>query len=150
MSTRDAAIDRWCSEYADEVGGAGYAQMRGKCARAAVRLSLSFTELRVVKGHALTVWGEQQHWWCEDDAANLYDPTAAQFDGGVLAYAKYCEGDPVRVGKCMQCGDPIFSYSLEDMPARRDFCGDECAGAFAKDTFSDRFDDGDLEFRDRD
>lgn len=120
----------WIKAYHAERGGSGYAQLRGQCANAAARMVLSFPELRVVKGHVFVpLWGtREQHWWLEAPDGSVVDPTEGQFSAGIVLREEYRDGDALRVGRCMNCGDDILAFSFDEaMRGKRPFCSDECA-----------------------
>jgi hypothetical protein len=64
-------------------------------------LAKSNPSLRLVRGFYLCpVWGEQQHWWCQDGDGKVVDPTAAQFPSA--GAGEYVEFDGTCF--CCQCG----------------------------------------------
>jgi hypothetical protein len=103
----------------------------GWCKTACDDLAKAFPELTPVPGFARTpLGGFQEHWWCVAPDGAIVDPTAAQFDahGGVVAYEPAQPDDLVRVGKCMDCGFPIFDRF--DAARPKTFCDAECERAF--------------------
>lgn len=84
-----------------------------------------FPELIICKG-----WlGEQEHWWCKTKNGSIVDPTKHQqsFMGTFGKYREYKDGDEIKVGKCMNCGDNIFGLQEN---GRRDICGSRCEQEF--------------------
>lgn len=89
--------------------------LRGKCRAGSNEMAEAFPELKVVFGWVLTLYGEEEHFWCETEDGKIVDPTVGQFLS-IGGYRKFNPGDPVRVGKCMNCGSEIYGSitSLED------------------------------------
>jgi len=111
----------------------------GKCQEVSIKMAAVFPELSIVRGHAHTIaWGKRGHWWLVDGAGMIVDPTAGQFPGGVSFYEEYKEGDPIRSGSCMDCGEPI--WDLPEAP-HRTFCNEKCADLFAKSYMEGVYDD---------
>lgn len=104
----------------------------GRCQPAAVEMRAVFPELRIVQGHVLdAVWGKRGHWWLVDPAGSIIDPTVSQFPAPV-EYIGWTPDEPVRIGKCMECGEEIWETvpSLTDTRMKR-FCDGNCERAFA-------------------
>lgn len=78
--------------------------LRGTCERAARELANRDTKLRVVRGHFLCpYWGEQAHWWCEDQDGTIIDPTVQQFPShAFVTKDNYHEWDGSL--SCANCG----------------------------------------------
>jgi hypothetical protein len=96
----------------------------GRCAGATKEMHEAFPELRLVCGHVYSIsHGCSQHWWLETVDDEIIDPTASQFSM-IGSYKEYQEGDEVRVGKCMNCGDDIYGHSLKD--GSKSVCSEEC------------------------
>lgn len=74
-------------------------------------MSEAFPELRKIRGYIHCDQGIPAHWWCEDEAGSVIDPTASQFTG-ITQYEEYQEGMEVRIGKCMNCGDEIYDNTM--------------------------------------
>jgi hypothetical protein len=108
-------------------------RMMGQCRQEAEKMGEAFPELRVVKGH-VTVWREilqpqrTAHWWCVAVEGEIVDPTRGQYPWPVTDYEQYVEGDPVRLGKCANCGDEIWGDPAVSHPT---VCSDECYREFA-------------------
>ena len=97
--------NEWIETYVTKHNGF----VRGKCKSAVEEMIMDFPELRIAKG---MVWcpypyEEQQHWWCVTTDGIVVDPTVSQFPA-VLSYEEHKEGDPIIVGKCLNCGDDIW------------------------------------------
>jgi len=86
----------------------------------------AFPELRRVAGFV----GAQEHFWCVSPTGEIVDPTAGQFRAEPKAddYREFQPGDEVRVGKCMNCGEPIYAKveSLDNPKHHRSACSHEC------------------------
>lgn len=79
-----------------------YRKYRGKCQEMAEALAKTDPALRVVRGFYYDpVWGEQQHWWCQDATGKVVDPTALQFPSA--GAGTYQEFDGTCI--CHICGD---------------------------------------------
>ena len=70
-------------------------------------------------------WKQNQHQWCVDTDGNIIDPTSSQWLG-IIEYKEIKEGDPKPVGKCMNCGEIVFS----DSKYGRDICSESCYNSF--------------------
>lgn len=106
----------------------------GKCKEATEEMAAAFPELKRVPGHVEVMgWGRRAHWWLETADGEIVDPTVSQFPM-VFEYEPFEPGSPVRVGRCMDCGDDIYDHpqSLTDAPKVRSFCNDQCAESMAK------------------
>lgn len=91
--------------------------LRGSCATATERMVSAFPELRRVRGHR----DGAPHWWCVAPDGAIVDPTVKQFaDTSTGHYEEYTGPDPV--GKCMNCGDYVWSAAFSTSA-----CSDECA-----------------------
>jgi hypothetical protein len=119
---------QWISAYVQRCGGPH--GTLGRCKSAAEEMAVAFPELRVVRGHVECPepWRRRGHWWCETAADEIVDPTAAQFACGILWYEKYRDGDPVRLGTCMDCGAPLWGPPDR---GRQEFCGQRCRDSYA-------------------
>jgi hypothetical protein len=94
----------------------------GNCARATEEMVKAFPELRRVPGFVFDGrWGQREHWWCVAPDGTIVDPTASQFPV-LFNYREYKEGDEVRVGKCMDCGDDLYGQP----GGERYFCDSRC------------------------
>lgn len=100
----------------------------GQCKRLSEEMVEAFTDLRLVKGHVHCPepWGKRGHWWLVDRDGVIVDPTRGQFTHGVLRYEEYEEGQPVRLGVCMDCGTAIWG-----LPGPRPtFCSKACEATY--------------------
>ena len=99
-----------------------YHKYRGKCKEFSEKLIAKNPNLRLVRGHyCCPIWGEQQHWWCEDENGKVIDPTAKQFPSkGIGEYVKF-DGNCT----CSECGkrgkEEDFSFE-----SNYQFCSGEC------------------------
>ncbi len=110
------AYAAWISEF---VAGANNF-VRGKCAEATALMVEAFPELRRTCGFVVTLWGEDQHWWCVAPDGTVIDPTAAQFPF-VESYEEVDPAKPHRpipMGICANCSGPVFDH--------RTICSDAC------------------------
>ncbi len=115
----------WVADYSKRHDGA----LLGQCEDAVKRMVEAFPELTIVRGHVFVMrWGQRAHWWCVAPDESVVDPTAKQFPM-ILAYEPWIPGTPVRVGKCMNCGDEIYRVvqSLDEPAPRVYSCGPRCA-----------------------
>jgi hypothetical protein len=81
-----------------------YLATRGKCKAWAEELVARYPDLRLVRGHYLCpIWGKQAHWWAEDAAGRVIDPTRHQFPSGGIGV--YIEFDGLCA--CEECGKQI-------------------------------------------
>ena len=101
--------------------------VRGQCENAVKEMVAAFPELRMAKGHVETEWGKDAHWWCVAPDGSIVDPTVSQFPW-VLDYEEYRAGDKIRIGRCTDCGEPIWAVPGDD--TRPDFCNDNCATSY--------------------
>lgn len=80
----------------------------GRCAEATLEMREAFPELTRVPGYVMdSFWGKRDHWWLTSPDGTIVDPTVSQFPCP-LEYIPHREGDPVRLGKCMNCGEYIW------------------------------------------
>ena len=95
----------------------------GQCQRVVAEMKKAFPELKIVSGwYHCCFWGERQHWWLVDEDGSIVDPTVSQFPSkGMGDYEPY-DGRPLPTGKCMNCGDYIYTG--------RDVCSDSCGEAY--------------------
>lgn len=121
VTVSKSAYDNWIRSYEQEIGGP--ARTYAKCAEATQAMAERFPELMRVPGHVETSWGRRAHWWCKTPDGDIVDPTARQFPGGVFEYDEFKEGDPVRLGRCMNCGYEIWA------PADKGVCNCICSPA---------------------
>lgn len=117
----------WMTNYKASQGG----MLLGKCREAVQRMSQAFPELTAQRGHVHCAWGKRAHWWLTTPDGEILDPTRDQFPGPV-DYEEWETGEPVRVGKCMECGDEIWKVvdSLDNVRTAT-FCGETCHDAFS-------------------
>jgi len=97
----------WIRAYEARCGGPSGTYAR--CAEATTEMVEAFPELLRVPGHVNCPfpWGRRAHWWCVTAEGEIVDPTKGQFPG-IYSYDPFKEGDEVRLGKCMNCGDEIW------------------------------------------
>lgn len=114
-------IEVWCSEN----------RAYGNCEPAVLALLQSFPELEHVRGHVWTTWGKRAHHWAVTPDGTIVDPTASQFEA-VFEYEPWKPGDPIRVGKCMNCGDEIWRAveSLDTEIKQECICSEICKDEF--------------------
>lgn len=99
----------------------------GMCGSATTEMCKEFPELKRVPGHVMLVNGAYvEHWWCIDEASNIIDPTASQWDFLPEEYIPWKPGDEVCVGRCMECGDSIYEKPDSLKGNRKEFCSNEC------------------------
>jgi hypothetical protein len=112
----------------------GWPSLYGCCTTATKQMVEAFPELRRVAGFA----NHREHFWCVAPDGEVIDPTVKQFFRSEtemrefpVEYREFQPGDEVRVGKCMNCGDPIYAQveRLDDPKAHRSVCSDECESA---------------------
>lgn len=103
----------------------------GKCEEAVTEMKAAFPELEVVRGHALCPppWNVRGHWWLKTKDGTIVDPTAAQFTAGIFSYEEWHEGDPVELGICRDCGEPIWG-DPKTFEGSTDFCDEACANRY--------------------
>lgn len=111
---------QWIAAYVETRKG----HVRGMCVGACREMRAAFPELIEVRGWA----NDAEHVWLTAPDGEIIDPTAAQFNPPI-DYRPFQPGDMVRVGRCMNCGDPIFAAveRLDDPKYARSTCDDECA-----------------------
>lgn len=81
-----------------------YQKYRGKCKEMSEALAAKNLDLRIVRGWYFdALWGQQEHWWCEDKEGNIHDPTKRQFPS--KGSGQYVEFDGFY--SCEQCGERI-------------------------------------------
>lgn len=100
----------------------------GRCHEIAFEMAGVFDDLRLVTGHVYCPepWGKRGHWWLVDLDGAIVDPTAGQFTCGIDRYEEYADGDPVRLGACMNCGEDIWGPP----GPRPTFCGGVCEATY--------------------
>lgn len=84
----------------------------GQCAEATLQMQKEFPELIRVRGHYYEpLWGQdREHWWLKTKNNEIVDPTSKQFPtNGTMEYTEWVEGSEEPIGKCMNCGDLVFS-----------------------------------------
>jgi len=121
-------------------------QMVASCASRSQEMARVFPELKAVAGYICFLGGgKAEHWWCVDPQGNVIDPTADQFRvmlrPPIIGYEPYdrAKHGPMRVGKCMNCGDAIY----DDNPRFKGhgnpgICSDECEEDFGRGLECDR------------
>ena len=100
-----------------------------KCKEVPIEMQQVFPELRIAKGLVTIMENgkDYQHQWLLDEENNIVDPTRRQWLG-IEEYKEIKEGDPYPKGKCMNCGEFVFSdcgYS--------NVCSPECHLEMEKD-----------------
>jgi len=83
-----------------------------KCKEVSEEMKLVFPELRIAKGLVQIIENMKwyQHQWLVDEEDNIVDPTARQWQC-IMQYKEIKAGDAYPVGKCMNCGEIVFSNS---------------------------------------
>jgi hypothetical protein len=124
-----AEYSKWISDYVARFNHP--AATLGQCEKAVEEMKGVFPELEVKKGYAICPepWGKRGHWWLLDEEGKIIDPTRSQFTCGVFGYEEYVEGDDVRVGKCMNCGDEIWGQPERDGAC---ICSPKCEKEFTE------------------
>ena len=81
----------------------------------------TFPELKRVRGSYLCpIWGERWHWWLITANGDIIDPTVDQFPSkGIGEYIELTEDSPIPVGRCMNCGNLIYTQEYT--------CSEKCA-----------------------
>ncbi len=124
--------EKWITAYVAKCNN----YLRGRCTAATKEMCEAFPELRRQSGFA----NGTEHFWCVAPDGSVVDPTAAQFRSQdpssamfdiEIEYEPLKVGDEIRVGKCMNCGSPIFATikQLEDIDnpkLHRTFCDEDC------------------------
>ena len=121
----------WIKAYVERHRATG---ILGRCRQASEEMRAVFPELRLVRGHVHVIGmhaGSRAHWWLETADGTVVDPTESQFPA-VLDYDEWRPGHPVRISKCMDCGQEIWQEveSLDNVPEQR-FCDEGCRRSFA-------------------
>lgn len=114
-----------------------YEKYRGKCKEFSEAYCKEHPEYHLVRGYYHDdVWGKQQHWWCEDDVGNVYDPTRKQFPSGKsgVLHVPY---DSIQKSifyeefdgryQCEYCGKMVAEDSAY-MHFQHVYCSYECYG----------------------
>jgi len=107
---------QWITAYVKSNNG----NVDNMCREATELMVRAIPRLTRHRGYVESYGGARhQHWWCLD-GETIVDPTLSQFFryGGVYAYDEYMGPEPT--GKCLDCGELIFSGD-------RYFCNDNCA-----------------------
>lgn len=123
---------QWIEAYVKRRDGA----VLGLCNAAVEEMSNVFPELTRVFGHVYVFGGGgmRGHVWLVDPDGNIVDPTASQYQH-IFGYDHWTPGTPVRVGKCMNCGDEIWEEvdTLDVEPPRRTVCSEECSDELVRE-----------------
>lgn len=130
-ATRRRSYEDWIAGYV--AGRAGV--LLGRCREASEAMLARFpTELRLVRGHVECPrpWGRRAHWWLVDPDGEIVDPTAGQFELGILRYDEYAEGDDLRLGRCMHCGSEIWGPPHSRTRIDTQFCDEACRHDFGR------------------
>ena len=74
------------------------------------------------------------HWWLTDEEGNIVDPTAGQFPI-IVRYEPWSDGDPIRLGKCRNCGKEVWGVpELDELSGfvsnEKSFCDEHCYEAY--------------------
>jgi hypothetical protein len=129
VSSTRTEYAEWITAYA-----ARYPHARGRCVVACQEMRVVFPELKEVRGFVSLMDGTEgcEHAWLVDPLGNVVDPTTHQYPFPIAEYHPFQPGDTVRVGKCMECGEPIYAEveRLDDPSQHRSFCDDECRREF--------------------
>ena len=93
-----------------------------KCKEVSLEMQQVFPELRIAKGLATIIEDDKQyqHQWLVSPEGDIVDPTAKQWIG-IYHYQEITEEDPKPIGKCMNCGNWVFSDQSSSV-----FCSTEC------------------------
>lgn len=89
-------------------------------------------------------WGRRDHWWLVDPENHIIDPTASQFPA-LVSYHAWNSGDPVRTGRCMECGKDLFrkvlslDFTVGEGPTYCDEPGSYIQGTFCSQKCEDVF-----------
>ena len=84
-----------------------------KCHEAVTAMATAFLDLRVVKGHVYVGLDYRPHWWCVTAFGEIVDPTAHQWEKGIMRYDAWVGEEPI--GKCLECGEYSFKSKGGDM-----------------------------------
>lgn len=91
-----------------------YGRSNFNCGAFTHSMAHQFPELTRVPGFYFDSEGGRaygEHWWLEDAAGNVIDPTADQFPARENGF--YVRYDPelhlIAKGKCMNCGEPLYT-----------------------------------------
>lgn len=104
-----------------------------KCKEVSLEMQSVFPELRIAKGLVQIIENNKwyQHQWCVDQTDNIVDPTARQWQA-IIAYKEIKDTDPKPVGKCMNCGEFVFSDSKFGV----DVCSKQCYDSMISEIWS--------------
>lgn len=103
-----------------------YLKYRGKCKEMSEALVRADPTLRLVRGHYYCYsWGEQAHWWCEDENGKVVDPTAKQFPS--KGAGEYVEFNGWL--SCVECGKEVQEQDAR-IEGSYGFCSTKCNAAF--------------------
>ena len=100
-----------------------YEKYRGKCKEFSEVLIKKDPSLRLVREHYYCpIWGEQEHWWCEDKTGKIIDPTKDQFPSKG-------SGEYIEFGGICICAECSIAVKEEDaiFMSRYPVCSDRCA-----------------------
>lgn len=92
----------------------------GMCSSTTMRMQKEFPELTRVRGH----YGHHTHWWLTTTEGEIVDPTKSQFMSQSEEYTPWVEGSPEPVGKCMNCGDYVWTNEFSTMVCSAECCKD--------------------------
>ena len=120
----EEAHKTWIEKYLS--GFSSRAACLGRCHEAVTAMNLAFPDLTKVRGHVHCPqpWGKRGHWWLTTADGTIVDPTVEQFTAGIYEYEPYKEGDDVRLGACMDCGE-MFWGPIADA-GKKTFCNSTC------------------------
>jgi hypothetical protein len=109
-----------------------------KCREACEAMAAAFPELKKVRGHFSSMFGDRPHWWMVTESGEVIDPTMHQFDEVNAPFVPALdflydaideETFEEPLGKCMNCGE--LCYASKGGTAN--WCSDECFKELSKD-----------------
>ena len=81
-----------------------------QCAGATAKMVKAFPELTRIRGHICVMGDMREHWWCQDRAGAVVDPTRRQYQGqAIVGYDPLPADAEEPVGKCHECGEYCFT-----------------------------------------
>jgi len=112
---------KWIHEYKGDI--------YRKCVEVSTEMQQVFPELRMAKGLVTIMENgkDYPHQWLLDSEGNIVDPTRKQW-AGIEEYKEIKEGDPYPIGICMNCGDYVYSDSINSIA-----CSSECLDLLDRD-----------------
>jgi len=102
-----------------------YTKYRGKCKEMSEAIVVENPTFRLVRGHYwCPMWGNQQHWWVENDKGEIIDPTKDQFpskgNGDYTEFDGNCE--------CAECGKKFKEEDMYMGGGNYALCSSQCYG----------------------